>query len=245
MTPTATVTNDCEQIEVGWGERRTVAALRRTTRRVLRIEVRPSGAVVVFAPSGETFDTIQDRVKRKGGWIFRELDRISTRPSVTPDRHFVSGETHLLLGKQYRLSIELADDPGVQIEGSRLKVLVRRLDDQAHCRRLITAFYAIMARGIFRERLDAMAPPFVRRGLLRPALVIRRMSKRWGSYTPNGRIVLNVDLVRASPMLIDYVICHELAHAFYPDHGKEWSNLLDTIMPDWETRKGCLETVLR
>jgi len=27
---------------------------------------------------------------------------------------------------------------------------------------------------------------------------------------------LNVDLVRASPMMIDYVICHELAHAFYP-----------------------------
>ncbi|MBK8209238.1 MAG: M48 family metallopeptidase [Rhodospirillales bacterium] len=237
MMPTASITDDCEQIEVGWGDRRTIAALRRTTRRVLRIEVRPSGAVVVFAPSGETLNTIQDRVKRKGRWIFRELDRIAARPSVTPDRHFVSGETHLLLGKQYRLSIELADDPKVQIEGSRLKVLVRRLDDQAHCRRLITAFYASMARGIFRERLDAMVHPFVRRGLLRPTLIIRRMSKRWGSYTPQGRIVLNVDLVRASPMLIDYVICHELAHAFYPDHGKEWSNLIDTVMPDWETRK--------
>ena len=48
-------------------------------------------------------------MKRKGAWIFRELDRIATRPSVTPDRHFVSGETHLLLGKQYRLSIELGE----------------------------------------------------------------------------------------------------------------------------------------
>ena len=246
MKPTASVPNDCEQIiEVGWGERSTVAALRRTTRRVLRIEVQPSGSVVVFAPSGETLDTIQDRVKRKGGWIFRELDRIATRPSVTPDRHFVSGETHLLLGKQYRLSIELADDPGVQIEGSRLKVLVRRLDDQAHCRRLITAFYAIIAREIFRERLDAMVPPFVRRGLQRPALIVRRMSKRWGSYTPSGRIVLNVDLVRASPMMIDYVICHELAHAFYPNHGKEWRDLVETIMPDWESRKDSLEAFLR
>jgi predicted metal-dependent hydrolase len=245
MMPTPSITADCEQIEVEWGERRAIAALQRTARRILRIEVRPSGAVVVFAPSGETLDRIQDRVKRKGSWIFRELDRIATRPSVTPDRHFVSGETHLLLGKQYRLSIELAEAPQVQIEGSRLKVLVRELDDQAHCRRLITAFYAITARRIFRERLDAMAPPFLRRGLLKPALVIRRMSKRWGSYTPKGRIVLNVDLVRASPMLIDYVICHELTHAFYPDHGKEWSNLLDTIMPDWKIRKEFLETFLR
>ncbi len=71
------------------------------------------------------------------------------------------------------------------------------------------------------------------------------MSKRWGSYTPKGRIVLNVDLVRASPILIDYVICHELAHAFYPDHGKEWRNLFDTVMPDWESRKARLEAFLR
>jgi predicted metal-dependent hydrolase len=245
MTPPASVDVDSEQIEVGWGERRVIAELHRTSRRVLRIEVRPSGHVVVFAPSGEASGTIQDRVQKKGAWIFREIDRIVALPSVTPERHFVSGETHLLLGKQYRLSIEQGDDPQVQIDGSRLRVLMRRLDDQAHCRRLITAFYVTIARRVFRERLDAMAPPFVRRGLPNPPLIVRRMSKRWGSYTPKGRIVLNVDLVRASPMLIDYVICHELAHAFYPDHGEEWRNLFDMIMPDWKSRKGRVEAFLR
>jgi predicted metal-dependent hydrolase len=234
-----------EQIEVGWGKRRTLATLQRTNRRVLRIEVRPSGAVFVFAPSGEDLGAVQDRVKRKGEWIFREIDRVASRPSVTPERHFISGETHLLLGKQYRLSIEEGDDPQVQIEGSRLKVLVRRLDDQAHCRRLLTSFYAITARKVFRERLDENVPPFVRKGLRRPALIVRSMSKRWGSYTSNGRIVLNSDLVRASPMLIDYVICHELAHAFFPHHGKEWQNLLSMVMPDWQVRKARLEEFLR
>ena len=55
MTATPSLTPDCEHIEVGWGERRTIAALQRTARRVLRIEVRPSGAVVVFAPFDKTF----------------------------------------------------------------------------------------------------------------------------------------------------------------------------------------------
>lgn len=138
-----------------------------------------------------------------------------------------------------------SDVPRVRIEGSRLNVLARHLEDQAHCRRLLAAFYAITARSVFTERLDAVLPPFIRKGLRRPALIVRRMSKRWGSYTPKGRIVLNVDLVRASPILIDYVICHELAHAFYPDHGKEWRNLFDTVMPDWESRKARLEAFLR
>jgi predicted metal-dependent hydrolase len=236
---------DSDQIEVGWGERRTNVELRRTARRVLRIEVRPAGDVVVFAPLGEDLGAIQNRMKKKGEWIFREIDRVAARPSVTPERHFVSGETHLLLGKQYRLSIEQGDDPQVKIEGSRLNVLVRRIDDQAHCRRLLGVFYKLTARRVFPERLDAMIPPFIRKGLGRPSLVVRQMSKRWGSYTPNGRIVLNIDLIRASPMLIDYVICHELSHAFHPNHNKGWRDLFDTVMPDWEIRKARLEAFLR
>ena len=245
MTSPGSIAPDCERVEVEWGERRAVAELRRSARRVLRIEVRPSGDVVVIAPEGENLGTIQDRVTKKGAWIFREIDRVATRPSVTPERRFVSGETHLLLGKQYRLSIEQGDDPQVRVEGSRLHVLVRRVDDQAHCRRLLVAFYALTARGVFSERLDAMIPPFIRKGLQRPSMVVRQMSKRWGSYTPNGRIILNVDLIRASPMLIDYVICHELAHAFHPNHTKDWRDLFDTVMPDWERRKARLEGFLR
>lgn len=233
-----------EQLEIRWGKRHVISELRRTTRRALRIQVQPCGDVVVFAPFGEEISEIQDRVQRKGSWVFQELDRISGRLCVAPGRHFVSGETHLLLGRQYKLSIEQNDEPQVHIEGGRLKVLARRVDDPAHCRRLLTAFYAITARTVFNERLDVMAMPFIRQGLPRPPLVIRQMSKRWGSYTPKGRIVLNVDLVRASPMLIDYVICHELAHAFFPDHGKEWRSLLDSIMPDWESRKSRLECLL-
>ena len=124
-------------------------------------------------------------------------------------------------------------------------VFARSVDDQAHCRRLITAFYKITARRVFNERLDLVVPPFLRKGMRRPSLMIRQMSKRWGSYTPSGWIVLNVDLVRVSPALIDYVICHELAHAFHADHGAKWRNLLDAVMPDWGVRKSRLEAALR
>jgi hypothetical protein len=234
-----------ELIEVRWGTRETPAELRRTQRRMLRIEVKPSGDVVVFAPSGEDVTAIESRVLLKSAWIFRAIDRVSSRPSITPMRRFVSGETHLFLGKQYKLAIEQSEESQIRIEGPRLTVFTPRVDDPAHCRSLVMAFYAVAAKSIFGERLDAMIPPFIRKGLQKPPLIVRRMSKRWGSYTPKGRIILNVDLVRASPMLIDYVICHELAHAFHSHHGKEWSSLLSTVMPDWESRKIRLENFLR
>lgn len=236
---------DVEQIPLKWGGRQVVAELRRTDRRVLRIDVQPTGQVVVFAPRGEALDVVQARLTDKRGWIFREIDRIDARPSVTPARRYVSGETHLLLGRQYRLSIEQGNDPRVVIEGTRLNIVARRTDDQAHYRRLLTAFYARTAREVFKERLEAMLPPFTRKGLGRPQLVVRGMVKRWGSYTPSGRIALNVDLIRACPMLIDYVICHELIHAFHPDHGAGWREMFSTLMPDWEARKARLEALLR
>jgi predicted metal-dependent hydrolase len=124
-------------------------------------------------------------------------------------------------------------------------LMARDPDDQAHCRRLIKAFYVLNARSVFPERLSMQLIPYERKGLQRPLLIIRELSKRWGSLTPNGRIVLNVDLIRAAPDLIDYVISHELAHGLHPDHGAEWRNLLMTVMPDWEARKGRLEASLR
>lgn len=234
-----------EQIEICWGGRRVIAELLRTERRSLRIDVRPTGEVAVFAPAGEEIDEILSRARRKGAWIFAQIDTIAQRPKVTPKRRFISGETHLLLGRQYRLSIEQSDDPHVRLDGERLVIGARSTDDQAHCRRLLQAFYSLRAREVFRQRFDVVAEPFVRKGLKRPPLVIRPMSKRWGSFTPGRRVVLNVDLVRASPKLIDYVICHELAHAFHPDHGEGWRSLLDTVMPDWMARKAELESSLR
>jgi predicted metal-dependent hydrolase len=235
----------CERVRIDLGERCAIAELRRTGRKVLRIDVKPSGSVVVFAPVAADLEQITERANRKGPWIFRQIDRIRNQSSETPMRYFVSGETHLLLGRQYRLSLHEGNKDGVYVEGSRLNIVTPNTDDQAHCSHILSNFYRAIAKHAFSERLDAVLPPFARRGLDRPPLFVRRMTKRWGSYTSNGCILLNLDLVRASPMLIDYVITHELAHAFYPDHGREWRKFLHSIMPDWESRKARLERSLR
>ncbi len=234
-----------DQITIVFGERSVAANVARTDRRVLKISVRPSGDVDVFAPRDAAQSDIERRVSRKKAWVFNQIDFLAKSAAPTPARRFVSGESHLLLGRQYRLSVARSANPEVRLDGSRLCIFARDPDDSAHCRRLLTAFQNTLARTIFRQRLDAIMPPFRRRGMETPHLIIRKMRKRWGSYTPSGGVVLNVDLVRASPLLIDYVICHELAHAFYADHRKEWRELVEAVMPDWELRKARLEAVLR
>jgi YgjP-like, metallopeptidase domain len=146
-----------EQIAIVCGSREIAATVCRTDRRVLKIEIEPSGRVTVFAPNDTSCEAIA--VRRKGPWVFRELDRLLAEPAFTPDRRYLSGETHLFMGRSYRLAVEQSAEPFVRIDGSRLVVGAREPRDVSQCRRLLTAFYKLEARSLFPSRLSAVFPP--------------------------------------------------------------------------------------
>jgi predicted metal-dependent hydrolase len=59
--------------------------------------------------------------------------------------------------------------------------------------------------------------------------------------TKTGRLVLNRSLIQASVYEIDYVITHELCHREHHHHGPKFFELLERVMPDWQSRKRSLE----
>lgn len=231
----------CAELAFLWGGETIPFTLRRAERRRLKISVTPEGEVIVVAPFEASAEEIVRRVSRRGSWIVRQLRDFEKWRPRTPPRQYESGETHLFLGRQYRLRVMTDVAPDVRMEGDRLLMGVPIGAGFAYRRALLRHWYGLQAHRVFPERLDAMLPPFLREGIDRPRLIIREMSKRWGSFTANGNLVLNRDLVRAPTHCIDYVIAHELAHALEPDHGSGWGRLMDRAMPDWGDRKAELE----
>ena len=77
--------------------------------------------------------------------------------------------------------------------------------------------------------------------LTAPELRLRSMRRRWGSCSRQGRVTLNVELVKLPLTLIDYVIAHELCHLFEFNHGKKFYQLLEHVMPDWKQREVMLK----
>lgn len=231
-------------LEAPWGRRRLPFRLRRAEVKRLRIVVDPEGEVAVTAPLQATDEAVIARVSRRGDWIQRQQERFSRWRPKTPVRQYLSGETHLFLGDQLRLQIEPGLARGVEKRGNRLVVGLGNAKGRGLARELVQGWYAAQARLILRERWQAQHGIWVRYGAQASRLIVRPLRNRWGSMTPAGSLVLNADLVRASPQLIDYVIAHEMGHLLHPDHGKAWRSLLSRVIPDWEERKSRLETQL-
>lgn len=214
----------------------------RTDRRTLGFVVHPDTRVELRAPLQADAAEVDRRVLRKAAWIVRQQRQFRNFLPVQPPKEYVSGETHRYLGKQYRLQVHATQGKGmVKLIGGRLHVHARHPRDPEQVAGLLAAWYRAKARIRFAQAVDKAALALRKHGVERPPVQLRHMTRRWGSCTPGGRILLNPELIRKPGPCIDYVAMHELCHLVHPDHGRAFYALLDRSLPDWKKWKGRLE----
>lgn len=211
-------------------------------RKSLSIEVHPDGRVLVRAPLHCPQALVAERVERRAGWICRQLSEFESYRPRTPARQFLSGESHLYLGRQYRLKVHEADVNGVKLTRGQLIVGVSGEASPTRVEALLHCWYLNRARAVFSEVLNVSLGHF--NNVAPPHLSVRAMRSRWGSLSAGGRMTLNAHLVRAPRPCIEYVVTHELCHLKYRDHSAQFFRLLGAVMPDWERRKQRLEAAL-
>jgi predicted metal-dependent hydrolase len=229
---------------IPYGKQTISYALDRVDRKTLAITVKPDLSVVVSAPHSAEQEAIERILRKRSAWIVRQQRFFAQFLPRTPARQFVSGETHLYLGRQYRLRIRQADMEEVKLIGGYFYIYVAETSDTGRIRELIHQWYATHAEVRFEERLTACMQQIAGWKIPTPQLEIRSMVRSWGTCSPSGRLTLNIDLIRASRACIDYVILHEICHLVHPNHSRDFYKLLSTVMPDWQSRKMRLEKML-
>ncbi|MBF2760257.1 MAG: M48 family metallopeptidase [Ectothiorhodospiraceae bacterium AqS1] len=191
-----------------------------------------------MAPLDVSEEELIKRLRKRARWIKRQLVFFEQFQPRTPERQYVGGETHLYLGRQYRLKLEAADRSSVKLKGGYFHIACKG-GDMGLAERLLWGWYRGRADVVFRERLGDCMRGF--KGHEVPRLVIKRLEKRWGSLAPSGVLTLNLDLIRASVDCIDYVVVHELCHLERPYHDRAFIRLLSSKLGDWRVRKRKLE----
>ncbi len=212
-----------------------------SNRKSLGITVTPDMEVLVRAPDGTTTEKIREKIKKKAPWIIKQQSFFLSFHPKTTKRKFVAGETHLYLGRQYRLKITHGKLESVKLKG---KFLVVATKDKSRTENLIAEWYFQNAITKFHIIAQPLIQKFKRHKVQPSSIVLRDMPTRWGSCTPKGKIILNPELIKAPRPCIEYVIIHELCHLVHHDHTQKFMDLQTKTMPDWEKWKGKLEKLL-
>jgi predicted metal-dependent hydrolase len=212
-------------------------------RTTLGIKVYPSSEIKVQAPLSASKEIIEQKVKQKARWIDKQVSQFQKYLPATPPRRYVNGESHLYLGRQYRLMVLLSNEPCVKLHRGVINVYVP-YNDPSIIKETLEKWYKGKANIVFTDLYNQLKSNFTSIKIDHSTLQIKSMSKRWGSCSPKGRISLNVNLIKAPKPCIEYVIIHELCHLVYFDHGKKFQKLLREKISDWEKWKDRLEMVM-
>ena len=210
-------------------------------RKSLGITVTADLNVLVKAPVDTSLEKVKEKLRKKAPWIIRQQSFFLSFHPKTPARKFIGGETHLYLGRQYRLKIIRSKIESVKLKGQFIEVATT---DKSKAKQLVSEWYLQNAKTKFHSIAKPLIDKFKKHKVEPSSIVLREMPTRWGSCTPKGKMILNPELIKAPKGCIEYVIIHELCHLIHHDHTKKFIDLQTKKMKDWEKWKMKLEKLL-
>ena len=203
---------------------------RRRVRRV-NLRIRPDGSMHVSAPRLTPALAVDALLISRQDWILEKLREAAQHREADEDAVWLWGERLSLLVRQ-------GGRHRAAVSGDTLVLTLKDPEDGEERRRALEAWQ----KKLCTERVTALCrqyfPYFERRGLAFPTLSFRRMRSRWGSCRPQkGALSFNTRLAELPPDCADYVVVHELAHFWQPNHSAAFYAEVARVLPDWKLRR--------
>jgi predicted metal-dependent hydrolase len=201
------------------------ARARRFSLRVSRLDGKVTLSMPARAREGEALAFLQGHE----GWLRQTL-------SAMPDAALRAvGPGSIIPVEGRELVLTPATGRGVRVDGDRLLVP----GDPARMGPRVAAWLKVLAR----DRLASASTRYA--GLVGRSyatLAIRDTRSRWGSCSPDGRLMYSWRLIMAPASVLDYVAAHEVAHLVELNHSAAYWRVVSSICPDWKDHRAWLRT---
>jgi predicted metal-dependent hydrolase len=202
-------------------------------RRTLHISVRPDRSVVVRVPLRTLISQIRMFVLSKAAWIVKVWKKLATLPTIEK-QDYGRGAVFMFQGNEYRLEFTQGLHRNVQLHDDLLIMTCPEIPTEEVVRKTIDGWYRELAHEIVKVRSIECHRLMQKEDIPLPAITIRRMASRWGSYSyTTKRISLNLNLIKAPVSCLDYVIIHELCHIKIRHHGSDFWQMVGRYFPDY------------
>jgi predicted metal-dependent hydrolase len=216
------VSRDLRRLALGEGHIDYVL-LRRRGRRGVGLKVDETG-LTVNAPSTMPLARIEALVRDSERWVLRKIGEWRSRQ--VPEVSWADGALLPYLGGSLVLR-RAGGARRVERDGEELRVAAAVQDD-AQVRSAVVAWYKRAARGHLEERVAALS---LRAGLAPPRVFLSSALSRWGSCNARREVRLAWRLIKAPAALVDYVVCHELAHLTHMNHSRAFWAEVERLCP--------------
>ena len=199
----------------------------------------PLGDVRVSAPLSMSETAVRMAIIGRLAWIKKQQADFNEQRRQSK-REMMSGESHYLWGKHYRLNvIERHGKHVIKKHGHWLDLYVSPNSTVENRRKVIEEFY----RSELKIALDELLVEWQKRLQVKMnAYGIRKMKTKWGSCnTDAARTLFNLELAKKPYECLEYIVVHELVHLLVRTHNDEFKALMDLHVPDWKQRKALLK----
>lgn len=218
--------------------------LKRSTRKSIGLRVSDEG-LVITAPIWALEGQIDEALTKKADWILKKLQERSTRLAQQSMSHTVwqDGGKLPFLGVSIQLQLNpllnqtvFSGNLNQPKEHDRLCLHLAPDADSQRVQDLCHVWLQQQAKSYIQQRLQYFLQKcdyknrFKNWRLASPA-------KRWGSCSSAGTIMLNWRLIHFTPTIIDYVVAHEVAHLKEMNHGPNFWQEVNRLLPDFYTAR--------
>lgn len=220
--------------------------LERRSRRTVGLKITADG-LVVHAPKRIVEFQLNQILQQKSNWILNKLQALEA--NHVEKIQWVDGEHLLYLGSDIQLSISqnsinkalIFDQNTLFIASPQPNTLGYPLSNSqsefdspgnhAIVARKVIQWYKKQAAIDFTRRLEILAAKL---GVATPPLTLSNAQTRWGSCNSRGEVRLNWRLLQAPPHIVNYVICHELAHLKQMNHSAKFWAVVEALFPNYK-----------
>jgi len=201
----------------------------------------PTGDVTVSTPAGIKNEDIELFVLKKMPEITKVRDKMLAQERQSK-REYISGESHYLWGKPYRLQ--------VVYEGTHRKIvktptkIIMTVPEGTNTKTRENLLIEWYRKELKRVLETVVIDCEKKTGIHADEYRIKNMRTRWGTCNiDRRRIWINLQLVKKPIECLEYVVIHELVHLLERNHTHRFHALIEELCPTWKEVKKILATM--
>ena len=180
-----------------------------------------------------------DVYKRQPNYLIKKLIRENTdeiklrRNNILTNgytvKQYVTGEKHIIFGKEFVLEVRLGNKNVVKLSDDKIILVIKDKDQDRE--QIVTSY---LRKVLYNKALEFSNKYEKIMGVHAEQLRIKKMKTRWGTCNIEAkRIWINYELIKYPIECLEHIVVHELTHLLETNHTPRFYALLGKYYPNF------------